>query len=361
MTQEYRSVFLDRQGAVGGSGIDANVAAHYGAPTREARDLFEGKAVADLSHYDVLQLRGEDRLTWLNTLSTQHITGLKPGESTQALLLSVQGRVEHILNVYAAEDLLWIITEPQHGPALQQFLDSMRFMSRVEVEDLSLTHGVVASTVAKPELGDVVWKNPWPDVHVGGFAYSTPDHPGSEREWYEYIVPLTELEQRVGQLPLAGTMAVEALRIAAWEPRFSVDTDEKSIPHELDWIRTAVHLDKGCYKGQETIARVHNIGHPPRRIAMLHLDGSMHTLPAAGSPVMDGERVVGRVTSVALHFEAGPIALATLRRTVKPEAQLEVVDGESRYPAAQEIIVSPDAGQVAGRFTGFLRTPPTAK
>ena len=359
MSDSYQSVLLKRDGAVAAAGVDAGVAAHYGAPTREARDLFQGKAVADLSHFDVLQLRGEDRLTWLDTISSQRITTLAPGQSTQALLLSVQGRAEHVLNIVAAEDLLWIITEPQHGAALAQFMDSMRFMSRVEIQDLSATYGVLASTVAKPELGEVVWANPWPNIQVGGFAYSREDHPGAERDWFEYIVPLTELEQRVGQLPLAGTMAVEALRIAAWEPRLGVDTDEKSIPHELDWLRTAVHLDKGCYKGQETIARVHNVGHPPRRLAMLHLDGSMHTLPAAGSPVMDGERVVGRLSSVALHFEAGPIGLATLRRTVQPDAQLEIEDGDTRYPVSQEIIVSPDAGQVAGRFTGFLRTPRT--
>lgn len=357
MSENYRSVFLARDGAVEASDVDAGVAAHYGAPTREARDLFRGKAVADLSHFDVLQVRGEDRLTWIDTLSSQRLLKLPTGASTQALLLSVQGRVEHLLNIVAAEDLLWVITEPGRGAAMQEFLDSMRFMSRVEVINLSATHGVVASTVAQPQLGEVVWQNPWPHVQVGGFAYSAVEHPGTEREWFEYIVPLDELEQRVGDLPLAGTMAVEALRIAAWEPRFGVDTDEKSIPHELDWIRTAVHLDKGCYKGQETIARVHNVGHPPRRVAMLHLDGSMHTLPALGSPVLDGERVVGRLTSVALHYEAGPIALATLRRNVKTDAELEIEDGQCRYPASQEVIVSPDAGQVAGRFTGFLRAP----
>ena len=359
MGETYRSALLNREGAVESAGIDAGVAAHYGAPTREARDLFEGKAVADLSHYDVLQLRGEDRLTWLDTISSQRIGTLAPGQSTQALLLSVQGRVEHVMNIVAAADLLWIITEPGRGSELARFMDSMRFMSRVEVVDLSASHGVLASTVSKPELGEVVWENPWPEIQPGGFAYSAEQHPGFERPWFEYIVALDELEQRVGSLPLAGTMAVEALRIAAWEPRFGVDTDDKSIPHELDWLRTAVHLDKGCYKGQETIARVHNLGHPPRRLAMLHLDGSMHTLPAVGSPVKDGERTVGRVTSVALHYEAGPIALATLRRNVSPEAQLTVQDGDSLYSAGQEIIVAPDAGQVAGRFTGFLRTPRT--
>ena len=357
MSKKYTSVLLQRDGAVEASGVDAGVAAHYGAPTREARSLFDGTAVADLSHLDILQLRGEDRLTWLDTISSQRLSDVKPGQSTQSLLLSVQGRVEHELKILAADDLLWIIAEPGRGEPLAEYLNSMRFMSRVEVVDCSNTHGVIASTRPRPELGDVVWENPWPNVIGGGHAYSTGEHPGLERPWFEYIVPLEQLASLVGDLSLAGTMAVEALRIAAWEPRFIVDTDDKSIPHELDWLRTAVHLNKGCYKGQETIARVHNLGHPPRRLAMLHLDGSMHTLPAPGSPVKDGERVVGRVTSVALHYEAGPIALATLRRNVQPDAELVVQDGESSYPAAQEVIVSPEAGQVAGRFTGFLRPP----
>ena len=145
---------------------------------------------------------------------------------------------------------------------------------------------------------------------------------------------------------LAGMMAVEALRIAAWEPRFGAEIDDKTIPHELDWLRTAVHMDKGCYKGQETVARVHNIGHPPRRMVFLDLDGSMHTLPATGAEVKLGERTVGRITSATLHYEAGPIALAVIKRNVDPEAVLIVVDGETNYPASQEVIVA------TGRRTG---------
>ncbi len=147
-------------------------------------------------------------------------------------------------------------------------------------------------------------------------------------------------------------MAVEALRIAAWRPRFGFDTDEKTIPHELDLMRTAVHLNKGCYKGQETIARVHNIGHPPRRIVFLQLDGSMHTLPAVGSEVRLGEKTIGKVTSAATHFEAGPIALAVIKRNIDPTVDLQVIDGEVAYAASQETIVATDAGQTAGRFTG---------
>lgn len=355
----YRSVLLDRDAAVEASGVDAGVAAHYGAPTREARDLFNGQAIADLSHYDVLELRGEDRQSWLNTLTSQAITDLKPGESSQALLLSVQGRIEHEMKVLIDTDRVLLITEPGRAEALQAFLESMRFMLRVELTNLSATHGVLGAVREIETCNELVWANPWPKISNGGYAYSREDHPGLERPWFLHIVELDRLVQAVGEEKLAGTMAVQALRIAAWEPRFGFENDDKTIAHELDWLRTAVHLDKGCYKGQETVARVHNIGHPPRRLVFLHLDGTMHTLPAEGSEIKLGERTIGRVTSVSLHFEAGPIALGVIKRNVDPQEVLTVVDGETSYPAAQEVIVATDAGQTAGRFTGFLRTPPS--
>lgn len=354
----YQSVLLQRDGAVEAGGVDAGVAAHYGAPTREARKLAEGKAIADLSHFDVLEIRGEDRRSWLDTLSSQRINNLEPGQSTQTLLLSIQGRVEHEMKVLADQDRLILIVEPGAGAALEQFLNSMRFMLRVEVNNLSLTHGVLAATRPIPGTEAPVWTDPWPGVAPGGWAYSREDHPGKERPWLLHVVAIDELASAAADEDLAGMMAVEALRIAAWEPRFGAEIDDKTIPHELDWLRTAVHLEKGCYKGQETIARVHNIGHPPRRVVFLDLDGSMHTLPSIGAEIKVGERTVGRVTSAALHYEAGPIALAVIKRNVDPETVLSVVDGETSYPASQDVIVTPDAGQVAGRFTGFLRTPP---
>lgn len=358
MSENYRSVLLGRDGAVEAGGVDAGVAAHYGAPTREARKLAEGHAIADLSHFDVLEIRGEDRQSWLDTLSTQRINALKPTQSTQTLLLSIQGRVEHEMKVLVDQDRLVLIVEPGAGQALETFLNSMRFMLRVEVNNLSATHGVLAATRQIPSAGSLVWVDPWPGVVDGGWAYSREDHPGKDRPWLLHVVELDQLEKAVGQEELAGMMAVEALRIAAWEPRFGAEIDDKVIPHELDWLRTAVHLEKGCYKGQETVARVHNIGHPPRRVVFLDLDGSMHTLPKPGAEVKLGERTVGRVTSATLHYEAGPIALAVIKRNVDAEAVLSVVDGETSYPATQDVIVAPDAGQVAGRFTGFLRTPP---
>ncbi|WP_313813704.1 folate-binding protein [Glutamicibacter sp.] len=358
MTEKYTSILLGRDGAVEASGVDSGVAAHYGAPTREARRLFAGQAVADLSHFDVLEVSGADRQSWLDTLSSQRINNLAPGQSTQALLLSIQGRIEHEMKVLIDQDRVLLIVEPGRGAALEEFLNSMRFMLRVEVKNLSASHGVLAATREIPTAGQLIWHDPWPGITEGGWAYSREEHPGAERPWNLHVVELEKLTEAVGEEQLAGMMAVEALRIAAWEPRFGAEIDDKTIPHELDWLRTSVHLNKGCYKGQETIARVHNIGHPPRRIVLLDLDGSMHTLPAVGSEIKLGERTVGSITSATLHFEEGPIALGVIKRNVDPAEVLSVIDGDSVYPAAQQVIVAPDAGQVAGRFTGFLRTPP---
>lgn len=353
------SPLLSRPAAVAGTGVDQGVAAHYGEPNIEQRRLLAGDAVADMSHFDVLTLAGEDRLSWLNTLSSQMLLNLLPGQSTQTLLLTVQGRIEFDIRILAEEDKLWLLVEPGQGAPLAAWINRMKFMLRVEVTDLSEQYGVVGACKKQSALEAYpCWVDPWPNVGPGGYAYAEVDHPGFERPWFEYIVPLNELEAAVSELKLSGMLAVEALRIAAWRPRFGIDTDDKSIPHELDLIRTAVHLDKGCYKGQETIARVHNIGRPPRRLVFLQLDGSMHTLPATGSEVQLSGKTIGKVTSVATHFEAGPIALALIRRNTDPATDLQVVDGEEAYAAAQEIVVSPDTGQTAGRFTGFLRTPP---
>lgn len=358
-----KSPLLARPGAVEASGADAGTAAHYGDPLREQRALARGEAITDLSSRGVVTVSGEDRLSWLNTLSSQQVTNLRPGESSELLLLSIQGRIEHDARILDDGERAWLIVEGAEAPQLADWLNSMKFMLRVEIQDVTADWAVAGSVAPVPAWTDfAVWTDPWPRVGPGGHAYTEtadPAHPGHERPWYEYLIPREGFEAAVDAsgLLLAGSMAAEALRIAAWRPRLGAETDDKSIPHELDLIRTAVHLSKGCYKGQETIARVHNLGHPPRRLVFLQLDGSQHTLPAAESPVKLGERVVGRVTSVAQHYEMGPVALAVVKRSVDPEAQLVVEDEGELYAAAQELVVSPNAGQAVGRPTGLLRTP----
>lgn len=383
------SALMNLPGAVAGNGPDAPVAAHYGHPHAEQRALVEGSAVVDLSHRGVVTVTGADRLTWLNVLTSQKLDRLAPGTSSETLFLDIQGRIEFDCHLVDDGETTWLTVEPGQNAGLADWLQKMKFASRVEVADRTGEVVVLASTAAVPgwdAAGDSVavarWQDPWPAIGEGGFPYTTdPDpaqHPAADWSWNEYLVPASVLtESGVDALPegwtLAGTMASEALRVAALRPRQGMDTDERTIPHEIDLVRTAVHMDKGCYKGQETVARVHNLGRPPRRLTFLQLDGSGHTLPAPGSDVVvrpegatadEAEaakaRPVGTLTSVALHHEMGPIALAMLKRNTDPEAELLVrsgsaEDGWSFTAATQETVVSPQAGQVLGRQTGFLR------
>lgn len=362
----YNSPLLSRPGAVRAGGLDDGVASHYGDPLREQRLLAAGRAVVDFSHRGVVTVTGPDRLSWLNSLSSQLLLGLEPGRSTETLLLTVQGRIEYDARVLDDGSTLWLMVEPGQAAGLADWLTRMKFMLQVEVADVSADWAVLAATHAIPGWEDKpVWEDPWPRLGPGGFAYTPrPEegHPGFERPWVEYLLPAAELEEAVDALraeglSLAGAWAADALRIAAWRPRFGAETDERTIPHELDLIRTAVHLAKGCYKGQETIARVHNLGHPPRRLAFVHLDGSAHTLPAAGSAVTADGRPVGTLTSVALHYEMGPVGLAVIKRSVDPHAPLTVEDDGESYAASQEVIVAPDAGKTVARPTGFLKGP----
>lgn len=322
------SPLLQAPGAVPADGIDAGVAAHYGDPLREQRLLAEGLGVVDLSHRGVVTVSGPDRLSWLHSLTSQQLTDLPPRTSAETLVLTPKGHVEHAVHVVDDGERTWLTVEPGTAPALAAWLDSMRFMLRVEVEDVTDRYAVLGESVGREgaEGEPPTWLDPWPRVvgDTATYGPSAEEHPAQGRAWREVIVPVGEVETAVGDRELVGTWAAEALRVAAWRPRHGAETDHRTIAHEVDWLRTAVHLHKGCYRGQETIARVHNLGRPPRRIAFLHLDGSGHTLPDPGAEVLLGDKVVGRVTTVARHHEDGPIALAVLKRNTDAGADLLV-------------------------------------
>ncbi|NYG54672.1 YgfZ/GcvT domain-containing protein [Nocardioides perillae] len=311
-----RSPLLDLPGAVDGDGIDAGVPAHYGSFNTEQRTLVGGEGFVDLSHRDVVRVSGPDRLTWLHSLTTQHLLDLAPGQWTGALVLSPQGHVEHAFVGVDDGEAFTAHTEPGAGEALVAWLDRMRFMMRVEV-------ALVTEEVA------VTWR----PGRAGEGPYDA----------YELVprAQLTAYAEAAG--PACGLWAFEALRIERGEPRLGLDTDHRTIPNEVGWIGSSVHLDKGCYRGQETVARVHTLGRPPRRLTLLHLDGSENRLPTRGAEVFAADapdRAVGFVGSSARHHELGPIALAVLKRNVPVDAAL-VVDG---MPAGQEVVVDPEVG-----------------
>lgn len=341
----WRSPLLDRPGAVAGEGDSAGIAIHYGDPHREQRLLTEGLAVVDLSNRGVVTVTGPDRLSWLHSLTSQHLTALAPRTSAEALILTPKGHVEHVLHVVDDGETTWLTTEPGAAEAVRAWLDSMRFMLRVEVAEVSEQWAVLGEPIANESAAGepLAWVDPWPGP-VGQTALYGPEttqHPGAQRRWREVLVPRADLLPVVAERPVAGWWAAEALRIAAWRPRFAAETDHRTIAHEVDWLRTAVHMAKGCYRGQETIARVHNLGRPPRRVVFLHLDGSGHLVPDPGADVIAGGRTIGRITSVARHFEDGPIALAVIKRNTSPELDLEVSVGNGTISAAQTTIVTP--------------------
>jgi tRNA-modifying protein YgfZ len=323
------SPLLKVAGAVPAEGPDTGVAAHYGDPYAEQRALDLAAGLVDRSNRGVLRITGPDRLSWLHSLTTQHLEQLAPGGATEALVLSPNGHIEHHLTLTDDGAATWVHVEPGNSAGLLAFLESMRFMLRVEPEDVSDQYAVL--TLMGP-AADV----PLPD----GTAAAIRGAFGIDA-----LVPRGRLEAAAGQLreqglALAGMQAYEALRIAAHRPRFGLDTDHRTIPHEVGWIDSAVHLDKGCYRGQETVARVHNLGHPPRRLVFLHLDGSEDRLPGHNDPVELAGATVGFVGSAARHYELGPIGLALVKRTTPVDATL-LAGG---VPAAQEVVVPPDAG-----------------
>ncbi len=356
--------FAARPGAVG------SPPEHYGNPLGEQKALAEGRAIVLLADRAVVTVTGPDRLSWLDSLTSQSLTKLGPGESAETLLLDPTGHLEHAMRVIDDGEMTWLLVDAAEGPPLAAWLERMRFMLRVEIADRSADFATIGTLSAEGAPGDtalpaaapngvpLVWVDPWAQVAAGGHQYAqVSPHPASHWTYREVLVdPTADLSA----FEVAGTLALEALRIAAWRPRLSSEADDRSIPHELDWLRSAVHLNKGCYRGQETVAKVHNLGHPPRRLVMLHVDGSEGVHPVAGDEVVLGgdpvpansdpadPKVVGQVTSAALHYELGPIALAVIKRNVDPSAELSVrtADG-GLLAAAQEVIVPPDAGASA--------------
>ncbi|WP_298122607.1 folate-binding protein YgfZ [uncultured Aurantimicrobium sp.] len=353
------SPFTVLPGAIVGS---TGVASAYGNSLTEQRSLLAGGALVDLSDRGVIAVSGPDRLSWLDSLLSQRLDQLKPGQSTETLLLDPHGHVQHAMRVVEDGETSWLLIDEGRAEELTKWLLKMRFMKQVEIVDRStemLTVGffgdlpdVLAPLVLQPADVPVIWADPWNAVSEGGWQYSTEQHPAHGWNYSEAVIPRSAADELVdlaqaGVISFAGTDALEALRIAAWRPRIATEGDDNALPHEFDWLRTAVHLNKGCYRGQETVAKVHNLGHPPRRLAFLSLDGVDVVLPPSGSAVMDGETEVGHITSAARHFEEGVIALAILKRNANPEAELVVVADGTQIPATQVVIVPPDAGRTA--------------
>lgn len=310
---------------------DKDIPWHYGDPFKEQRLLVAGSGSVDLGNRGVICVTGPDRNSWLNSLTTQEL--LSPFKSTQSLILSPHGHIEHDLHLIDDGQNTWLIIEPDTAENLVVYLNSMKFMLQVEVNDRTGDFAVVGRP-GWVESKYPTWHSPNAYVDYSSDPYVV----NRLAPWQvsELIVPrenlMSELDNPVG------SWAWEAHRIRAGVPRLNFETDHKTIPHEIGLIGAAVHLQKGCYRGQETVARVFNLGKPPRRLVHLELDGSTNDLPKPGDELFSGENSVGRITSVVQDFESGPVALAVVKRTT-PKDEVLIVNGIS---AAQTLIVKID-------------------
>ena len=291
-------------------GPDKGAVWHFGEPNKEQRALLEGKAWADLSHLSIVAVSGADRLKWLHDLTTQYLLDLQAGQWLPAMILDPQGHVEFQFNLVDDGSTTWLVIDPDYVQGLIEYLQKMKFMLRVEVRNASAEYAVFRAPGLPTDIG-------------GPLALV----PRSE---------IIEMEEAFGTAGIqVGTWALDAERVAAGRPRHGIDTDFKTIPNELGVLNNAVHMNKGCYRGQETVAKVYNLGKPPRRLVMLHLDGHAVVMPPSGTPVMNGDVQVGFLGTVARHHELGPIALALVKRTTPVDAQLMV----GGVAASQQIIV----------------------
>jgi hypothetical protein len=326
--------------------LDFGVAWHYGDPHREQRLLIVGEASVDLSHWGVVTVTGVDRLAWLHSLTTAFLDNLGPNVSRIALILSPHGHVEQELHVTDDGETTWLITPPNTSEALITYLNSMRFMLRVDVTDVSEEFAVVWEPVHELDPNVTTWLTPDEfagienagDTYVDKYVAARPE-PFLGRQ---VIVPREKLQDRLAQFPnRAGTWAYNAIRTAAAVPQLAHETDHKSLPHELGWIGSGVHLQKGCYRGQETVARVYNLGKPPRRLVLLHLDGSDSDLPVHGDEVTTtAGKVIGFIGTPARHYELGPIATAVIKRSTPIDETLHVMHNGNVITANQELVIS---------------------
>jgi folate-binding protein YgfZ len=325
--------------AVPATGRDAGVAWHYGDPLREQRLLTTGAGIVDRSNRDVLLVPGQDRLGWLHSICSQHVSSLADGDATEALVLSPHGHVEQHWQVTELGSTVWIDTEPGTAAEVLGYLQKMQFLKRVEPADVSADWAVLSlvgpATPTVLELAGL----PVPEragratvIDGGGFVRRMAG-PGADAA--DLLVPRSRAAGVIAALVEAGAQraglwAYEALRVEARQPRLGLETDHRTIPHEIGWIGSAVHLDKGCYRGQETVARVQNLGKPPRRLVLVHLSGESDTLPEPGTPITLDGRTVGFLGTALHHFDLGPIALAVIKRTLSDDVILDIAGQPGR-------------------------------
>jgi folate-binding protein YgfZ len=283
-------------------------------------------ALLDRSERGKLALTGSEAKVFLGGQVTNDVEGLTPGTGLYAALLTPKGKMRGDLRVLDLGGELWLDTE---RVALQALFDTIRrFKIGYDVELHKRTLESALVSLIGPRAREA----------AGGDAagLGTNEHDNARGDLgvlvttdvgVDVICPADEAPTVLERLQQAGAVPVdeadaEVLRVERGRPRYGVDLDETVIPQEAGLNERAVSFTKGCYVGQETVARLHYKGKPNR-----HLRGLRLSAPAAtGAALRLGEREVGRLGSVVASPRLGPIALAIVRREAAPGDVLAVGD-----------------------------------
>jgi len=291
----------------------------------------EGCGLIDRSERGRLALTGSGALEFLNGQVTNELEGLAPGEGRYAAFLTHKGKMLGDLRILATtgEDGGTELLLDTERPALQALFDMIRRFKvgyevalhkrTLESGQLSLLGPLSCEVAGIEGLGAEEHANLPVDIE------GTPALAVRTAEGLDLICPSAETERLIGVLHLRGAVpveewAAETRRIEAGRPRYGIDLDETVIPQEAGLNERAVSFTKGCYVGQETVARLFYKGKPNRRLRGLRLSG----LTPAGAELRLGDRVVGRLTSVADSPALGPIGLALVRREAEVGSEVEV-------------------------------------
>jgi folate-binding protein YgfZ len=305
----------------------------------EYRALTGGCGLVDRAGRGRLALTGEDRRTFLHGQITNDIEALEPGHGRYAALLTHKGKMLADLRVIDLGDELLLSCERAGLQELFNMIRRYKLGSDVEVHKRTL------------EMGELSLIGPDARQVAGATELGAEEHDSARAEIAGHSVVLVATDLGVdvfcdaaatdavrGALVAAGAAevaeaAAEIVRIESGRPRYGVDLDDSVIPQEAGLNERAVSFTKGCYVGQETVARLFYRGKPNR-----HLRGLRFSTPVeAGTALMLGEKEVGRVTSAAVSPVHGPIGLALVRRQAEPGTTVAVGDGE----ASAEVVALP--------------------
>lgn len=312
------------------------MAPHYPQASSADAAAVASAALAPLAALGLLRVTGADRHSFLHGQLSHKVTGLEPGRQQLALMLSVKGHALALVNVLADTDALWLVCEAGSLPFVHQQLDAHIIFDQVALEDLSAAYRFV--TLQGPQAADILQKA----LNVAPAApQSWQRHPlaGAETFFYyarrrslaggfDLCVPSAQAEALSAALTKAGATpiteeALEVFRVAALLPSAKNEGGAGALPQEIG-LDALVSYQKGCYLGQEIMARIEARGNVRKHLVGLSLEALPPLLPEPAVQLTQGDKTVGRVSSICSHPTLGVIALASVRKDLDEQLPLTV-------------------------------------